>query len=218
MRPSNTHAMKPDEVSRTFDEWAGNGRAEKMEREHGKSVSKFLGTVRFGSPFSFLDVGCGNGWVVRKMASHDMCRRAVGIDKSRKMVSRARRMTDLNNAEFIHTDLESLGRRKFDCVFSMESLYYAESVPAALSKICSLLRPGGRLFCGTDFYAENRATAKWAGMLGITMHLYSEAEWIAMFRDAGLVARSRHVADPGDRRKWRRELGTLFITGTKPKG
>ncbi|RNJ80638.1 MAG: class I SAM-dependent methyltransferase [Nitrosopumilus sp. B06] len=206
-----------DEVARTFDVWARNGRAERMEREHAKSVLKFLESVPFDSAFTFLDVGCGNGWVVRKAASEPLCRRAVGIDKSKKMIIEARKKTKDAKVEFIHTDLESLARRKFDYVFSMESLYYADSVPAALGKIYRLLHPGGRFFCGTDFYADNKVTAKWAGMLGIQMHLYSKREWRLLFEDAGFETRTRHITDPRDRRKWRRELGTLFITGTRPK-
>jgi len=36
-----------DGVRKTFDKWAQNGRAELMEVEHGKNVSKFLQTVSF---------------------------------------------------------------------------------------------------------------------------------------------------------------------------
>ncbi|CAI9831227.1 MAG: class I SAM-dependent methyltransferase [Nitrosopumilus sp.] len=205
-----------DEVERTFDGWAVNGRAERMEREHSPSVTRFLRSARLPGRFSFLDVGCGNGWVVRRMASRPGCRRAVGIDKSGRMVSEARRLSAGTGARFHHTGLESFTGRGFDCVFSMESLYYARSVPAALARIYGMLKPGGRLFCGTDFYAENRATAKWARMLGIRMHLLPEEGWLSMFEEAGFRASSRHVTDPDDRRKWRRELGTLFITGTRP--
>ena len=56
-----------DGVKRPFDKWAQNGRAELMEIEHGKNVSKFLDSISFEEPFSFLDMGCGNGWVVRKI-------------------------------------------------------------------------------------------------------------------------------------------------------
>ena len=41
-----------DIVRKTFDEWAQNGRAELMEKEHGKNVSKFLDKVCFEKPFS----------------------------------------------------------------------------------------------------------------------------------------------------------------------
>ena len=47
-----------DQVRKTFDEWAQNGRAKLMEKEHGKNVSKFLEKICFDKPFSFLDVGC----------------------------------------------------------------------------------------------------------------------------------------------------------------
>ncbi|MEJ2260608.1 MAG: methyltransferase type 11, partial [Nitrosopumilaceae archaeon] len=69
-----------DKVRKIFDEWAENGRAELMEKEHGKNVSKFLEKISFEKPFSFLDVGCGNGWVVRKIASHPNCTKSIGID------------------------------------------------------------------------------------------------------------------------------------------
>ena len=57
-----------DKTSRLFDNWAKAGRAEDMEAGHGLSVNKFLDRITFEKPFTFLDIGCGNGWVVRKIA------------------------------------------------------------------------------------------------------------------------------------------------------
>ena len=57
-----------DKTKKLFDEWAVTGRAEEMEKGHGVTVNKFLDRISFDKPFSFLDVGCGNGWVVRKIA------------------------------------------------------------------------------------------------------------------------------------------------------
>lgn len=206
-----------DKTQRTFDVWAKNGRAELMQREHGKNVSKFLNTVPFDKPFTFLDVGCGNGWVVQKIAKKKNCNRAVGIDKSKNMIRRSKKMSRDRKEDFIHTDIESLSsRRRFDYIFSMESLYYADSVDVALAKIYKLLKPGGQFFCGTDFYAENKATGGWAGKMKIQMHLYSKREWRDRFKKAGFAVRTRHVKDLQNRRRWKREHGTLFITGTKP--
>lgn len=56
-----------DKTSKVFDSWAKAGRAEEMEEGHGITVGKFLGSISFNKPFSFLDIGCGNGWVVRKL-------------------------------------------------------------------------------------------------------------------------------------------------------
>lgn len=207
-----------DAVSRKFDEWAGNGRAEAMEAGHGPSVLKFLGSVRLGGRFAFLDVGCGNGWLVRHMASDPRCRRAVGIDKSRRMVASARGASRGVRAEFFCADIESWKYRgRFDCALAMESLYYAGSVSAALQGIYGVLAPGGRLFCGTDYYAENSATARWSGDMGLRMHLLSRAQWRALFSEAGFEGvRTRRVTDPRSRARWKREMGTLFIEGARP--
>ena len=207
-----------DDVRKTFDKWAQNGRAELMEIEHGGNVLKFLQTISFDKPFTFLDVGCGNGWVVRKIAKEKNCKKAIGIDKSKKMILEAIKKASLKNEEFIHTDIESLKYRgKFDFIFSMESLYYADSIEIALEKIFKILKPGGQFFCGTDFYTDNKDTARWASIMKIQMHLHSKKEWKKFFQNTGFMVKTKHIKDLKNTKKWKREFGTLFITGTKPE-
>ena len=206
-----------DRVRKTFDKWAQNGRAELMEIEHGKNVLKFLETIPFDKPFTFLDVGCGNGWVVRKIAKEKNCKKSIGIDKSKKMIIQSIKKTESRKEEYIHTDIESMDYRgKFDFIFSMESLYYADSIEIALKKIYKLLKPGGQFFCGTDFYTDNKATARWAGIMKIQMHLHSKKEWRKFFKNIGFDVKTKHIKDLKNKKKWKREHGTLFIIGTKP--
>ena len=210
--------MHVDAVERTFDSWALNGKAEILEKGHGRNVTGFLQDVSFDHPFTFLDVGCGNGWVVRMIAGHKNCTKAVGIDKSGSMVAQAAKKARSKKESFIHTDIESWGYGEtFDYVFSMESLYYADSVKTALERIYRLVKPGGAFFCGTDFYTENRATAGWAENMKVRMHLYSRDQWVALFQGAGFTVHTRQVTDPSDAENWKRDLGTLFITGVRPK-
>lgn len=205
-------------VRKTFDEWAQNGRAELMEREHSKNVSKFLKTISFDKPFSFLDVGCGNGWIVRKIAKEKNCKKVIGIDKSRKMISQANKKKVSKKENFIHTDVQSWKyNRKFDFVFSMESLYYADSIEESLKKIFKILKPGGQFFCGTDFYTDNKATARWADVMKIQMHLHSKKEWKKLFKDTGFETTTKQIKDLMSSKKWKREMGTLFVIGKKPK-
>ena len=205
-----------DGVRRTFDEWAQNGRAELMEIEHGKNVSKFLDTRSFDGSFTFLDVGCGNGWVVRKIAKENNCKKAIGIDKSKKMIIQAKKKIVNKKEEFVHTDIESWRYRgKFDFIFSMEALYYSDSIEEALKKIFKMLKPGGQFFCGTDFYTDNKATARWKDIMKIQMHLHSKKEWKTFFKNAGFQVKTKHIKDLKSRKKWKREFGTLFVIGTK---
>ena len=127
------------------------------------NVLKFLKKISFDKPFSFLDVGCGNGWVIRYVSDMSTCKKAVGIDKSKKMIIQANKKIKNNKESFVYTDIESWKYTgKFDFIFAMESIYYADSMEKAIKKIFKLLKPGGKFFCGTDFYTENKATIKWA--------------------------------------------------------
>ena len=124
-----------DKVRLTFDEWAQSGRSELMEKEHAKTVTKFLDSIKFKKPFTFLDVGCGNGWVVRKISKNSSCKKVVGIDKSKNMISNAKSKITSTKEKFFQTDIQKWNYRgKFDYVFSMESIYYVESLEASLKK------------------------------------------------------------------------------------
>ena len=188
-----------------FDAWALNGRDLSMEKGHSKAVNKFLRSIDFTDSFSFLDVGCGNGWVVRAMAEHAKCAHSLGIDVSAGMIKTAKSKSISKKEAYLHTDIESYKGDTFDYVFSMESLYYAKSVSDAVEAIWHVLKPGGKFFCGTDYYAENHDTQDWQKSIKIPMHLLSIRQWEQIFSDAGFVD------IPDDDLKWRRTAGTLFL-------
>ena len=76
-------------------------------------------------PFSFIDAGCGNGWVVRKVSKISNCTQAVGIDGSEKMILKARKIDPKLN--YYCADLMSWApKKKVDLVHSMEVFYYLE--------------------------------------------------------------------------------------------
>ena len=205
-----------DKVRTTFDEWAKIGRSELMEKEHSKTVLKFLNSIRFEKPFSFLDVGCGNGWVIRKISQIQNCKKAVGIDKSQNMITKAKSKKKSSKENYLRTDILSWKfNGKFDYIFSMESLYYSTPMESALKKIYKLLKPGGQFFCGTDFYSENKATIRWSNVMNIPLDLRSKKQWKKMFEEIGFETKTKQVRDHSNRKKWKHEFGTLFIIGKK---
>ena len=206
-----------DDVSKKFDAWAINGKAELMEKGHGVNVLKFLKKISFDKPFTFLDVGCGNGWVIRYASDISTCKKAIGIDKSKKMIIQANKKIKNNKESYVCTDIETWKyTSKFDYIFAMESIYYANSMEKAIKKIYKLLKPGGQFFCGTDFYTENKATTKWSNMMKIQMHLHSKEEWKEFFKNTGFITQTKQIKDLKSNEKWKKEFGTLFIIGTKP--
>ena len=208
--------MTIDKTSQLFDRWAKNGRSEEMEKGHGATVNKFLDKLTFEKPFTFLDIGCGNGWVVRKISQLSKCRKAIGIDKSKSMIEKAKIKKILDKESYITTDLESWNyTEKFDVIFSMESLYYSVPMESALKKIYKLLKRRGVFYCGTDFYKDNSLTTRWIKDMAVPMDLRSEMEWKKMFNDIGFKTKTKHVLDQKNKSKWKREFGTLFVIGKK---
>ena len=205
-----------DETKKLFNEWAVTGRAEEMEKGHGVTVNKFLDSISFDKPFSFLDIGCGNGWIVRKIAQLPNCKKVVGIDKSKKMISIAISKQISKKEKYLSVNLESwkyLG--KFDIIFSMESLYYSVPMEPALSKIFKILRTNGFFYCGTDFYSDNYLTKRWKKVMKVPMDLRSKTEWKNMFRKIGFKTTTKQIKDLNHNAKWKQKFGTLFIIGKK---
>ena len=65
----------PTEV---FDEWAISGKDKGMEKSHSASVIEILDyaldKINTGNnQFTFLDIGCGNGWVADRLSKNENC-------------------------------------------------------------------------------------------------------------------------------------------------
>lgn len=98
-----------------------------------------------------LEFACGTGIVTLRLAPHVAHLR--GIDISPNMVELALEKTRaLPNVEITNTDLfdPCLEPGSFDAVAAYNVLLYLPDLPAALTRIRTLLRPGGVFLSATD--------------------------------------------------------------------
>ena len=51
--------------------------------------------------------------------------------------------------------------------------------------------------------------------MAVPMDLRSEKDWKNMFKEIGFKTTTKHVLDPSNKSKWKREYGTLFVIGKK---
>ena len=132
------------------------------------------------------------------------------------MIQRAKTKQIRKKECYFETDLASwMYKDKFDVIFSMESLYYSVPMESALKNVFQLLKKNGMFYCGTDFYKDNKLTTRWIKDMDVPMDLRSENEWKKMFMDVGFETKTKHILDPTNKAKWRREYGTLFVIGKK---
>ncbi len=198
-----------------FNKWAEEGKDVDMEKGHAASVKEILEfalkeRISIGKKFSFLDLGCGNGWVVRKINKEKLCINAIGIDGATEMLKNAKSRD--KESEYILADINSYKpTKKFDLIHSMEVLYYLDNPKQIIQEILnSWLNVGGRLIVGIDHYFENSQSHSWENKVGTRMLMISEADWVNFFKSAGFQ----------DVKFWRSNqdkdwAGTLVITGIR---
>jgi len=202
-------------ATEVFGEWAEKGKDIGMEKGHALAVEDMISfatqeRTNLKRNFSFLDLGCGNGWVVRMLENNQLCVRSVGIDGAKQMIEKA--SEDTSKSEFLLENIDTyISPDKFDLIHSMEVLYYLENPALTVKKIAdSWLNEGGRLIAGVDLYYENQESHSWEEKVGTKMMMLKEAEWIEIFSSAGLQEveswRSNQSQD------W---AGTLVLTGKK---
>jgi len=194
-----------------FNKWAEIGKDEGMADGHRSAVLQMLELSLPKRPFSFLDAGCGNGWVVRLVKSMEDCLLSEGVDGSVKMIEKARETDRLNT--YYREDLAKWSpNKKYDVIHSMEVFYYLEKPEELLAKIHdNWLGTNGRLVMGIDFYRENTVSHDWPEKCGINlMRLFSEKDWIQMFKKAGFEEVSARRLDAKE--GW---AGTLCVIGQK---
>ena len=173
-----------------FHDWALRGKDEGMERGHAQSVAEMIDFISVkseqrGTNFSAVDVGCGNGWVVRILADIQLCQQAIGIEGAKAMIEQAKSIDSEN--QYIFSSLPDYSPiEKFDYVHSMEFLYYLEEPEKMLQVFYDdWLKEGGWAVIGIDHYMENEDSLSWPEHVGVNMATRTINQWEVAWKKAG---------------------------------
>jgi trans-aconitate methyltransferase len=203
------------DATEVFSEWAGNGKDEGMERGHAASVEEML-NLAFSTnnlsqkQFSAIDIGCGNGWVVRKLQRMKNCQFAKGVDGAITMIEKAKEIDPEGNYSIAKLP-QWKPKNPVDFIHSMEFLYYLQD-PIPMLKIIhdEWLTNGGVFVAGIDHYFENTDSLEWPTALDVHMTTLSQQQWREAMESAGfsdIVITKTGVKDGF--------IGTLTMLGVK---
>ena len=203
------------DATEVFSEWAGNGKDKGMERGHAASVEEML-NLAFSTnnlsqkQFSAIDIGCGNGWVVRKLQRMKNCQFAKGVDGAITMIEKAKEIDPEGNYSIAKLP-QWKPKNPVDFIHSMEFLYYLQD-PITMLKIIhdEWLTNGGVFVAGIDHYFENTDSLEWPTALDVHMTTLSQQQWREAMESAGfsdIVITKTGVKDGF--------IGTLTMLGVK---
>src|SRR5208337_4169444 len=174
-----------------FNRWAEAGRGDEMEQHHLPIVDPMLALIEFNSQDKVLDVGCGTGWLVRRIAPRVSAGLAAGMDVSDVMLGRAEALSaPLLNLVFARGGVDAIpwNSGHFTKVLSVESAYYWPDPAQGLREIFRVLSPGGAVWILINYYRDNPHCHQWGELLKVPTHLFSTQEWSDLFRQAGFRA------------------------------
>ena len=217
-----------------FNRWAEAGRGEEMEESHLPIVEPTLALMNLQPADRVLDVGCGSGWLVRRLAARVPNGSVMGIDVSDEMVRRAQAgSTSVPDIQFQLGTAEEIPapNGSFTKVLSVESAYYWHDPARGMGEIFRVLAPGGSAWILINYYRDNLDCHQWGLHYQIPTHLLSAAEWQDHFRAARFHdVQDRRIPDLSPTPevytgRWFRDAaqmhrfkmaGALLVTGTKP--
>ncbi|MGB7845048.1 MAG: methyltransferase domain-containing protein [Candidatus Acidiferrum sp.] len=183
-----------------FNRWAEAGRGDGMEQDHLPITLPVLEKMQLEPTDNVLDIGCGSGWLSRRIGKLIPEGRIVGMDISDEMIRVARRTSlDHDNLLFVTGEVGEIPWEPnfFTHAISVESSYYWPNPATGVKEIYRVLRPGGGAWILINYYRDNPHCHQWGPLLAVPTHLLSADEWMELFRAAGfeLVTHER-IVDP----------------------
>lgn len=157
---------------------AAGGSASSTEMNVERQLHRALIELTVSTPLGdVIDIGCGQGSLLKLLASR--ARRAVGVDidaDARQLARAELFVAGVENCSLRQGDMYALpfAAAEFDTVIVDDVLGAAERPTAALAEASRLLKPGGRLILlaksgGESAAALSRELAEWCNVAGLRL-------------------------------------------------
>jgi len=203
--PAQLDTSVIDSWHRNTDPWVAAIRNGEIESRTLVTNAAIVDTVRAHAPQTAVDLGCGEGWLVRALPEVRM----IGVDAIAGLVEAARAA---GGGEFRCLSYERIAQGELQLAADLAvcnfSLIGKEAVEGLFRAAPSYLRHGGHLVvqtvhpllaCGEQAYADGWREGSWAGFNSgfqdaPPWYFRTLSNWIALFENNGL--RIREMREP----------------------
>ena len=140
---------------------AGRAMLARMNESHAKLVAWGLAHIDFDPHGTVLDIGCGGGNTLARMAERVTEGHLVGIDYAETSVEASRTfnagLIEAGRMEILHGSVEHLpfADGHFDAVVTVESFYFWPSPEESLKEVARVIRRGGTFLLLAEIYGRD---------------------------------------------------------------
>jgi ubiquinone/menaquinone biosynthesis C-methylase UbiE len=170
-----------------------------MNRRHSKLTDWRLKHVSIRERDTILDVGCGGGRTVTKLAAAASRGTVTGIDYAEESVAASRRanreLIALGRVEIRQASVSDLpfADNSFDLATAVETHFWWQDIGAGMREVFRVLKPGGHMVIIAEFYNGGKHAryvdrlSKWTTMAILDVDQHKALFSNAGFRDVELV-------------------------------
>lgn len=196
--------------------WLGRFTLWRMNASHSKLTDWGLAQVSVGERDTILDIGCGGGRTVSKLAAMATQGKVYGIDFSEESVAVSKktnaRWIEMGRVEIRHASVSQLPfpDGTFDLVTAVETHFWWPDLPGDTREIFRVVKPGGKVILIAEIYkGANTLAARLAEKYAdrSPIKLLSVDEHRELLRTAGFT--DLQVVDESAK-------GWICATGKKP--
>jgi len=167
-----------------------------MNRHHSKLTDWGLSHVAIRKTDRILDIGCGGGRTINKLATMASAGKVYGVDYSKDSVAAARRFNarwiDIGRVDIEQGTVSNLpfANDSFDLVTAVETHLFWPNLPGDMREIFRVLKPGGALLIVAEIYRDGKHLEGvrrkiFEKHLAARMNLFTPDEHRELFANAG---------------------------------
>jgi len=155
-----TQCQKPTGLIGRFVLW-------RMNASHSKVTDWGLRHITIAPDATILDVGCGGGRTVDKLAAVATTGKVYGVDFSHESVRVSRKVNaqriEMGRVDIAHASVSALPfpGEMFDVVTAVETHFWWADLPAAFREIARVLKPYGQFAIIAEVYKGANTLTAW---------------------------------------------------------
>ena len=181
---------------------AGRAMLVRMNESHAQLVEWGLAQIDLRAGDTVLDIGCGGGNTLARMAQRVTEGHLVGIDYAETSVEASRAfnagLIEAGRMEILHGSVEHLpfADGQFDAVVTVESFYFWPSPEESLKEAARVIRRGGTFLLLAEIYGrDDLPEGIRAKIAGYDLTNPTPEEFERLFRAAGFSEVTLHFKD-----------------------